>query len=723
MNGNKIKLLAITLAALMLAGGLVFLVPADESDAISTSFDLYGMGYNGNGELGIGNSDTSITSPTSIISPNSIVEFAISDYNTYFITSDGKLYGSGRNDVGSLGQGSGSASSFNVPVQIGSNLEQISKIFTGSVRDGDVRGASTFFLTSDGKLYGMGYNAYGQMGVGTTTGVVTPTQIGSTLGTITDVVCSSFTTAFAVSLSVTATATIESNNTSYGTVSTASITDIESGTAVTISQDGLTLTIGEFGSSVATPTASDAQYTYALSGWYVNNVALQTGDTIDEDVTIEARFTQTVNQYTVTFSAGSGGTVSPASVTVDYGTSVSASDNVVTVGTTPVTATPDTSTAQYTYSFDSWTNASGTVTEDRTITANFTTTLNSYTVTWSINGVETAESYDYGELPAHEDPAIEGYTFEGWDPEISTVTGNITYTAILDPIEYTVTFYAQGGTVDPASAVGSIDDPIALPTPTKQFYSFDGWYTAATEGDLVASPYTPTADITLYAHWSEVTYTITFDANGGTVDTATLTGSPITAVTLPRALQSGFYFAGWYTAASEGELVALAGALMYPTENVTYYAQYSDAKVYFNGVSFNNNGGYGAPGPLSHTAASKGSYDFTIPETVPTLDGKTFRGWAKTSTESAKYQPGDTISVAADAQVTLYAIWEDQKNTNETLLSLIPLLIVIATVMIAATAAFKFRDGDYMGIIYLVIGIAVIIMLLTMFVIPVINEV
>lgn len=332
----------------------------------------------------------------------------------------------------------------------------------------------------------------------------------------------------------TATATIESNNTSYGTVSNASITDIEPGTSVTISQDGLTLTIGAFGSSVATPTASTAQYTYALSGWYVNNVALQTGDTINEDVTIEARFTQAVNQYTVTFSAGFGGTVSPASVTVDYGTAITATDNVVTVGITPITATPDTATAQYTYTFDSWTNATGTVTADRTITANFTQTINEYTISFasedlSYGSVDVSSIIaDYGMPITVSNNTItidgttvtataeDGFRFVEWTPApAASVTGTATYTATFsESVSVTVTFNGNGGTVIGSSTkVVLSGDPIGnLPNADRTNYDFIGWFTAAEGGTQITedSIIETEEDFTLYAQYKLMDSAATF---------------------------------------------------------------------------------------------------------------------------------------------------------------------------------------------------------------------
>lgn len=63
------------------------------------------------------------------------------------------------------------------------------------------------------------------------------------------------------------------------------------------------------------------------------------------------------------------------------------------------------------------------------------------------------------------------------------------------------------------------DGSVILPESTRTGYTFDGWYTSATSGTKigdVGSSYTPSKNITLYAHWTPITYTIKFNKNGAT---------------------------------------------------------------------------------------------------------------------------------------------------------------------------------------------------------------
>ncbi len=96
--------------------------------------------------------------------------------------------------------------------------------------------------------------------------------------------------------------------------------------------------------------------------------------------------------------------------------------------------------AQYTYTFDDWDNDTKLpVTGDIVFTAQYTSTINSYTVRW-LNYDDSLifeETYEYGEIPVFDraDPVrtdstgMYTYTFTGWSPKIDVVTGNATYTA------------------------------------------------------------------------------------------------------------------------------------------------------------------------------------------------------------------------------------------------------------------------------------------------------
>ena len=116
-----------------------------------------------------------------------------------------------------------------------------------------------------------------------------------------------------------------------------------------------------------------------------------------------------------------------------------------------------------------------------------------------------------------------------------------------------------------------------LPTATKTGYTFDGWYTSASGGTKIeaTSKVSITSSQTLYAHWTASGYTVTFNANGGTVSTASKTVTyDSTYGTLPTATKSGHTFNGWYTSASGGTKIETTTKVTI-TSSQTLYAQWT----------------------------------------------------------------------------------------------------------------------------------------------------
>ncbi len=124
-----------------------------------------------------------------------------------------------------------------------------------------------------------------------------------------------------------------------------------------------------------------------------------------------------------------------------------------------------------------------------------------------------------------------------------------------------------------------------LPKPTRKDYSFLGWFTEPTNGTLVTeSTYFNSLDsVTLYAHWSQNTVSVTFNPNGGTCAEASReidTGSAIG--TLPVPVREGYNFTGWFTAADGGTQYTASAVV---NDSITLYAQWQ-VKQY--SLSWNN---------------------------------------------------------------------------------------------------------------------------------------
>ena len=144
------------------------------------------------------------------------------------------------------------------------------------------------------------------------------------------------------------------------------------------------------------------------------------------------------------------------------------------------------------------------------------------------------------------------------------------------------------------------DSSVELPTPTRTGYTFDGWYTS--DGTKLSQTFTPTAATTLYAHWTPITYTVSYNGNGAT---------------------SG-------ETASSSHTYDVAKAL---TAN--------GFKREFT-VTFD----YNYSGSTATTATATAA----------------FNGWAKTETGAVEYSDGASVTNLSSTDgdtVILYAIWTD----------------------------------------------------------------
>ena len=538
--------------------------------------------------------------------------------------------------------------------------------------------------------------------------------------------------------SPTYTATITVDNPTYGTVSGNEVTAIEPGTSITVSTN--TLTIGST-TITATPTTATTQYTYAFAGWYDGDTQLQTGDTITDDITITAKFTRTVNNYDITFVAGDYGTVSAnsiASVPYDSAISINNTAMTITINGSTITATPTTDTAQYDYGFDGWyvgdvkLTSSSKTTDGMTITAKFTRAIQTYTVHFVINGSTTNRTYDYGTTPEQmtdiPTPTKNHYDFVEWNPELATVTGEATYTAVFTPTVYTVTWNANGGTVSPTTSTGTVETAVVIPDdPTLDYNTFIGWYTQATGGSEISTPYYPQSDVELYAHWNAIVYTVTFDAttNGGTTEATQITGKNSTGVELPEATKDGMYFDGWWTDATDGTRVGFAGDIYHPTADITLYAKFTDSPLYTYSVNFDLDGGYGSVSTLTYTSDTATAYDFTIPDVTPAKYLLEFLGWAEEKGASEPdYVAGDTVTVSPNESVTLYAVWfpTEEHNQFKNLIDTIPLLMVIGLILGIVGVLFNsYRNGglDPKTLVMVSIGAAISILVIATMIIPI----
>jgi len=398
-------------------------------------------------------------------------------------------------------------------------------------------------------------------------------------------------------------------------------------TGVTISP--ATVSTGTDGKLASLP-ASPSRTNYLFGGWYTESaggVAVTTSYVFTGNAAIYARWTPV---YTITFNSAGGSAVSPA----------------LTNANRKLDSLP--TPARTGYSFNGWytdtTSAPGTkVDTSRVYTANATIYArwsSAYTITFNSNGgsavtpatAVTGAGGKLASLPAP--PARSNYAFAGWyttnaaagGTEVTTnyvFSANATVFARWTPA-YTITFNSNGGSaVTPATSVTGADGKLAsLPAPpARSGYSFAGWYTtnAATGGTEVTTNYVFSAAATIYARWTLVTYTITFDANGGTVSVASATtGSGGRLASLPTpAARTGYTFGNWYTAETGGTQVTTSTVF---SENATIYARW--ALVSYT-ITYNLGGG--TADPANPTSYNIESADITLSN--PTRTAYIFDGW------------------------------------------------------------------------------------------------
>ena len=125
---------------------------------------------------------------------------------------------------------------------------------------------------------------------------------------------------------------------------------------------------------------------------------------------------------------------------------------------------------------------------------------------------------------------------------------NRTFQVIGKTVYHTVTFDANGGTVSPTTRAVADGAVIGtLPTPSRTGYKFERWAEEPNGGFGVSDQRVITKDTTIYAQWSPLSYTITFNANGGKCSTSSITRLYGSALgTLPEATRYGYFFMGWY---------------------------------------------------------------------------------------------------------------------------------------------------------------------------------
>ncbi|MBO5678936.1 MAG: InlB B-repeat-containing protein [Bacteroidaceae bacterium] len=250
------------------------------------------------------------------------------------------------------------------------------------------------------------------------------------------------------------------------------------------------------------------------------------------------------------------------------------------------------------HTFDGWKDVPATM-PGKNITITGSYTVNNYTVTFKIGDeVIFTKSMAYGtKITAPEAPAKEGHTFAGWGEVAATVPAkDVTYTGTYTVNKYTLTFTADGKTVQ-TGEVAYGTKIVAPEAPAKEGHTFDGWK------DVPATM--PAKAVTINGTYTINNYTVTFKIGDEVIFTKSMAyGTKITAPEAPA--KEGHTFAGW------GEVAATV-----PAKDVTYTGTYTVNKYT---LTFTADGKTVQTGEVAYGTA------IVAPE-APAKEGYTFDGW------------------------------------------------------------------------------------------------
>lgn len=432
--------------------------------------------------------------------------------------------------------------------------------------------------------------------------------------------------------------------------------DFTGGTTGGTVSGGGTVTHGTSVTAKATPATG-----YSFAGWYEgsNKVSDDASYTFSAtgNRSLTARFQR--QWFTVTFTAGTGGSVAPTSARVEYGGEASS-----------------TATAATGYTFSGWSNGVKTakltvtnVTANATYAASFG--INTYVITYAketgiASVTPTSETVEHGANAVGSTAALTtGYNFDGWyngATRVSTalkygptnVTSNMTLTAKATIKTFAITGTAQyrdtdsttgsfttgnnGGSVT-GSGTYNYGSKATLTAAAAAGYTFQGWYDAGGTQVSTAASYvidSVTAAVTVYARFQKNWFTVTY-ARGTGVNALTKTTERVAyngTVTSETAVAStGYNTPTWTKTSGTGTLTVSAGkaTLSGVQSNCTLTAS---ATINKYTVSYTKNANIASISKTSETVNYGGTATCTA--TLPANTAQytySFGGWYEGSTQ------------------------------------------------------------------------------------------
>lgn len=349
---------------------------------------------------------------------------------------------------------------------------------------------------------------------------------------------------------------------------------------------------GQMVSEAIPPEKKDCEFV----GWYDNKACTGqpwdfTTDRVSNDMTLYAKFIPA--QYMITFDP-QGGSCDTKSGEYSFGQGV---------GTLPTPTKTD-------YTFLGWYSRPECGGEKYTSTTLMPRTDITLYAGWLQNGKSLIVNYDpnggecdktkslvpfngtISDLPT---PKREGFKFLGWfdgsgkqyTSSTKVSDNNLTLTAKWEQKGLSVTFDAKSGNCSKESMTVIYGKNAGeLPEPTREGYSFLGWYYIKNgKEEQLTSNTVITSSISAYAEWEAFEYMILLDPRGGKCDEETIfafCGEEIGE--LPVPVRKGYFFGGWYTK-TKGKGTRYTEQTNMPAKDLTLYAKWTKISGYATKVA------------------------------------------------------------------------------------------------------------------------------------------
>ena len=400
------------------------------------------------------------------------------------------------------------------------------------------------------------------------------------------------------------------------------------------------------------PTSSRTGYKFA--GWDYDF-----SNPIKSNIIANAQWV--ANQYEIEFNVNGGNPLTSNKMTVTYDRSF-------------ILPTP----TRLGYEFTGWYHNNTRIydgdwnyTENMTLTAHWS--VIAYRITYYLNGgnasgITLQNTYTVEDEITIQSPTRRGYDFKGWSTSQDGngvinfkinkgTTGNLVFYAQWEAKKYTITYDVNGGDpLDNNSQEVTFGNSYTLSIPTRLGYQFDGWYNGNTKVD--DGVWSMDNDVSLKAHWTLLTYKITYHLNGGSTsaqypktynvndlgsdsfDIALLNDSPT---------KTGYSFDGLFDDEAFSKNYT-------PFKDQTWVG---NKDVYFKWnpkeftITFNVNGGNALE---SNTLIVWYDSEYTLP--TPCRDGYSFVGWYNGSekVESGIWTRLDDLNLTAKWSIEAYRI-------------------------------------------------------------------